>query len=147
MTKPRRHPPEARWEHFEHGADIGVRGLAPTKAEAFEQCARSLIAAIADVTSIHGDDCVEIACSAPDDELLLVEWLNELIYEMSVRRLVFGRFEVAIADHSLTAKAWGEPVGHLRHAPAVEPKGATYTALEVVQQPDGTWHAQCVVDV
>ena len=24
----------ARWEHFPHGADIGVRGFGPTKAEA-----------------------------------------------------------------------------------------------------------------
>ena len=22
----------ARWEHFDHGADIGVRGLGPTRA-------------------------------------------------------------------------------------------------------------------
>jgi len=138
---------EAHWEHFEHGADIGVRGIAPTKAQAFEQCARSLIAAIADLASIHGDECVEIACSAADDELLLVEWLNELVYEMSVRRLVFGRFDVAITDHALSAKAWGEPVGTLSQPPTVEPKGATYTALDVTQRLDGTWLAQCVVDV
>ena len=138
---------EAHWEHFEHGADIGVRGIAPTKAQAFEQCARSLIAAVADLTSIRGEQCVEIVCSATDDELLLVEWLNELIYEMSVRHLVFGRFEVAIIDHNLSAKAWGEPVEHLSHTPAVEAKGATYTALAVTQRPDGMWLAQCVVDV
>ena len=124
---------EAHWEHFEHGADIGVRGIAPTKAQAFEQCARSLIAAIADLASIHGDECVEIACS--------------LVYEMSVRRLVFGRFDVAITDHALSAKAWGEPVGTLSQPPTVEPKGATYTALDVTQRLDGTWLAQCVVDV
>ena len=138
---------EARWEHFEHGADIGVRGIAPTKAQAFEQCARSLIAAIADLASIRGEQCVKITCSASDEELLLVEWLNELIYEMSVRHLVFGRFEIEISNHDLSAKVWGEPVEYLRHAPTVEPKGATYTALEVVQQPDGSWLAQCVVDV
>jgi SHS2 domain-containing protein len=25
-----------RWEHFDHGADIGVRGFGPTPAAAFE---------------------------------------------------------------------------------------------------------------
>jgi SHS2 domain-containing protein len=31
--------------------------------------------------------------------------------------------------------------------PAVEPKGATLTALKVERQDDGAWVAQCVVDV
>jgi SHS2 domain-containing protein len=37
-------------------------------------------------------------------------------------------------------------VDPVRHEPAVEVKGATYTALRV-QQTDGHWLAQCVVDV
>jgi tRNA nucleotidyltransferase (CCA-adding enzyme) len=35
-----------RWEHFEHGADIGVRGLGTSKAGAFEQAALALMAVI-----------------------------------------------------------------------------------------------------
>lgn len=31
-----------RWEHFEHGADIGIRGVGSTKAEAFAQAAMAL---------------------------------------------------------------------------------------------------------
>jgi SHS2 domain-containing protein len=46
----------------------------------------------------------------------------------------------------LTATARGEPVDVARHEPAVEIKGATYTAL-AVEQTDGQWRAQCVVDV
>ena len=38
----------ARWEHFPHGADIGVRGIAPTKAGAFEQAALAMTAIVAD---------------------------------------------------------------------------------------------------
>ena len=47
----------------------------------------------------------------------------------------------------LRATAWGEPVVVARHRPAVEVKGATYTALCVARQPDGRWLAQTVVDV
>jgi SHS2 domain-containing protein len=89
---------------------------------------------------------VDVQCSAPDDELLLVDWLNALIFEMATRKLLFARFEVDIADHRLTARAWGEPVTNQQHQPAVEVKGATYTSLRVAQQ-DGAWLAQCVVDV
>jgi tRNA nucleotidyltransferase (CCA-adding enzyme) len=34
-----------------------------------------------------------------------------------------------------------------RHQPAVEVKGATYTALKVARDEQGRWVAQCVVDV
>src|SRR5258708_14308652 len=46
---------------------------------------------------------------SPDDELLFVDWLNALIYEMATRSAVFGRFEVRLSDHRLEAIAWGEP--------------------------------------
>lgn len=87
-----------------------------------------------------------VACQAPNDELLLVEWLNALIYEMAVRAMVFGDFSIEIDGGALRATAYGEAVDVDRHEPAVEIKGATLTALQVIQGPDG-WRAQCVVDV
>jgi len=136
-----------RWEHFEHVADIGVRGYGATLAEAFEQAALGMIAVITDPTSVRPDQAVEISCEEPDRELLLVDWLNALIYEMTTRNLLFGRFEVDIQDTKLQAAAWGEPVDIERHRPAVEVKGATYTELEVSELPEGGWRVQCVVDV
>ena len=47
----------------------------------------------------------------------------------------------------LEASAWGEPLDVVRHQPAVEVKGATYTGLLVMQTPEGRWIAECVVDV
>jgi protein archease len=138
---------EAGWEHFEHEADIGVRGTGPTREAAFEQAALALTAVVTDPARVQARERVQVACEAPDDELLLVDWLNALVYEMAVRRCLFARFAVRIEGHRLQGEAWGEPVQAARHAPAVEVKGATYTALRVAQQPDGSWLAQCVVDV
>ncbi len=137
----------ARWEHFPHQADIGVRGLGATLAEAFEQAALALTAVIADPSEVAPRDMIRLSCEAPDAELLLVDWLNRLIYEMATRNMLFSRFEVHLEGNRLTAQAWGEALETARHHPAVEVKGATYTALKVVQQPDGSWLAQCVVDV
>ena len=39
---------EARYEHFSHGADVGVRGFGASPAEAFEQAALALTAAISE---------------------------------------------------------------------------------------------------
>ena len=135
-----------RWEHYEHGADIGVRGLGASKAEAFEQAALALSAVVTDPAALEARERVEIACEAPDDELLFAEWLNALIYEMSTRRMLFGRFAVRLDGGRLAGEAWGEPADAQRHQPAVEVKGATYTTLRVAQQ-DGEWLAQTVVDV
>ena len=137
----------ARWEHFSHQADIGVRGLGATLAKAFEQAALALTAVITDPADVVPREMIRLSCEAPDAELLLVDWLNKLIYEMATRNMLFSRFEVHLEGEHLAAQAWGEALETARHRPAVEVKGATYTALKVAQQPDGSWMAQCVVDV
>jgi len=135
------------WEHFRHGADVGVRGSGVSRAEAFEQAALALTAVIADPSHVHGEVLVDIRCEAPDDEMLLVDWLNALIYEMATRDLLFGRFAVTLHDHVLDAKVWGQSLDRERHQPSVEVKAVTYTELSMAQREDGTWVAQCVVDV
>ncbi|KWZ38270.1 archease [Burkholderia savannae] len=137
----------AFWEHFQHGADIGVRGVGDTLAQAYEQVALALTAIVANPASIRPLRDIEIACAETDRELLLVDWLNAIVYEMAVRKMVFGRFDVTLAEDGLRARVAGEPVDVARHRPAVEPKGATYTALRVDRLDDGAWIAECVVDV
>lgn len=136
----------AHWEHFHHQADIGVRGSGSTPAAAFEQAALGLTAVITDPSGVSHETSVELHCEAPDLELLLVDWLNALIYEMATRKMLFSRFQVSLEDDRLEATAWGEPIDRSRHQPAVEIKGATYTEL-YVDQLEGVWIAQCVVDV
>lgn len=135
-----------RWEHFEHDADIGVRGIGTTKAAAFEQAALALTALVTEPARVAPAQRVDVHCEAPDDELLLAEWLNRLIYEMATRGMLFGRFRVRLAASSLMGSAWGEPVDVARHHPAVEPKGATFTALRVALN-GNRWVAQTIVDV
>lgn len=138
---------KGRWELIPHGADIGVRGIGSSKEEAFEQAAVALTAVITDPDSVAAKALVEVTCEAPDDELLLVEWLNALVYEMATRAMLFARFEVHIDGGKLAGKAWGEPIDIGRHELGVEVKGATCTELKVAQDAEGAWVAQCVVDV
>jgi len=135
------------WEHFAHGADIGVRGIGATRDEAFEQAALALTAVVTDPGGVAPQAAVEFRCEAPDDELLFADWLNALIYEMATRGMVFGRYAVRGEERTLTGIAWGEALDRARHRPAVEVKAATYTELSVVRRGDGSWVAQCVVDV
>lgn len=140
-------PARERWEHFDHGADIGVRGYGPTPAAAFEQAALALTAVITGPDTVMARETVPIVCESDNDELLLVAWLNAIVSEMSARRMLFGRFHVDLQGGRLSATASGEPLSVRRHQPAVEVKGATYTALRVARTADGGWLAQTVVDV
>ena len=137
----------AGWEQFPHDADIGIRGFGPTIEAAFEQAALALMHIVTDVARVEPREAVPITCEAPDQEVLLVDWLNALIFEMATRSMLFARFEVRIEEGHLTATAWGEPIDPTRHRLGVEVKGATFTALRVARREDGIWLAQCVVDV
>ena len=139
------------WELFPHEADVGVRGRGATRAEAFAGAAMAMTAAICDPARVGAGETVNIECTAPDEEMLLLDWLNTLIYEMATRRMLFSRFDVdirqGIADLQLRAVAGGEAVDVARHQPAAEVKGASFCELTVRREPDGNWLAQCVVDV
>jgi SHS2 domain-containing protein len=136
-----------RWEHYPHQADVGVRGVGATRGEAFEQASMALTAVVADLEAVRPIDPLEITCKADDDEMLLVEWLSRLIYEMSTRRMLFSRFDIFVGEKHLKARIWGEPIDANKHSLAVEVKAVTYYDLAVRQMPDGSWKAQCVLDV
>jgi tRNA nucleotidyltransferase (CCA-adding enzyme) len=142
---------ESGWEHFDHGADIGVRGFAPSLEAAFAQAAVALTAVVTDPELVHGNQRVVVDCEAPDSEMLLMTWLNAVISQMGIRQMLFRRYQVAIhsrADRlSLHGELFGEAVDPDRHQPAVEVKGATATELRVFRDSRARWVAQCIVDV
>lgn len=138
---------KGRWEHYSHPADMGVRGFGRTREDAFAQAALAMTAIIVDPAKIECRTAVDIVCEDDDDEMLFWHWLSGLLFEMGLRNMVFGRFELHSVEGGLRATAWGEEVDKARHEPAVEVKAATFADLKVDRDQDGTWMAQCVVDV
>lgn len=139
-------PTTKAWEHFAHGADIGVRGIGKNIDEAFEMGAHALSAIVAELKEIKPTESLEIHCHAPNLEILFFDWINALIYEMDTRHMVFGEFEVHIQKNDLKAKVWGELLDVKKHSSTVEPKGATMTELKVGNK-ENLWIVQCIVDV
>lgn len=135
------------WVQEAHAADMIVCGFGTDAAQAFANAARAMVAAMTPLKRIAARETVRVRCRAPDLDMLLYDWLNAVIYEMATRRMLFGDFRVRIEDNRLVADLLGEPVDTARHAPAVEPKGATLSELSVRRRPDGRWAARCVVDV
>lgn len=135
------------WEHISHPSDMGIRGVGATREQAFAQAAVGLTAIITAPEGVRPDRAVQIECREEDDELLLCKWLSTLLYEMDMRGMLFGRFDVEAIDGGVRAVAWGEPVDVERHEPAVEVKAVTYAGLKVERNEQGQWVVECIVDV
>ena len=93
----------AGWEHYPHGADIGLRGIGPSRECAFEQAALALTAVITDPHLVKPLKHVVVSVTEPDPELLLAKWLNAVIFEMAVERMLFSRFSVRLDGSGLQA--------------------------------------------
>lgn len=135
------------WEHFHHQADIGIRGIGDTLEAAFAGGAAALMAVICSPETVEPKQAVRIQLEAGEKDLLFADWINALIYEMDIRKMLFGRFEVELNNHGLTAKAWGEKTDPDKHELAVEVKAATFMELKAYKNSDDQWVVQCVVDV
>jgi len=134
------------WEHFAHQADIGIKATADSLSRAFEEAALALTAIITEPAKVEAVESVKIECSGENEELLLVNWLSSVIYEMDVRKILFSKFEVKIENLKLFAVVRGEKINQSKHMPAVEPKAVTYNQLSVKNE-KGKWTVQCVIDV
>lgn len=134
------------YETFAHEADMGVRGIGKTLMEAFENGARAMFSIMLDIETVDPREKVEIRCSAPDEETLFVEWLNELLAQASLKEMVFSDFKVeSVEGGSLRGYALGERLLPEKHRVKVEVKAATYSMLKIDKNHE--YLAQCVVDV
>lgn len=135
-----------RFETFDHGADIGIRGYGRSIKEAFENGARAMFSVMVDIDEVKVKETREIFCEAPDVESLFVEWLNSLLSTAHLGRMLFSDFQVEIMDGKLKGYAGGENLDIERHDMRTEVKAATYSMLKVEKVND-IYVAQCVVDV
>jgi SHS2 domain-containing protein len=137
---------EMGYETFEHEADIGIKGFGRTLGEAFENGARAMFSIMLDLARVEARDKVRIYCSAPDEETLFVEWLNELLAQASLKEMAFSDFKVETLDRGeLHGYALGEKLDQEKHKVKVEVKAATYSMLKVYK--NKIYTAQCIVDV
>ncbi len=132
---------------FEHTADVGIEAEGASREELFAEMARGLFSLVVDRTdAVEARERVEVSLPPDEDDYLLFDWLNELLYRFDAERLVFARFQVRFDDDGLHGEAWGEPLDPKRHQLGHEVKAITYHELRVWQD-DGRWRARIIVDI
>lgn len=144
---------EGSYRLFEHTADFGVEAEGPTLAALFAAAARGMFAVVTDPAMVRPAREWPVAVSAPDLELLLHAFLDELLYLHLVWRVLvadLGPVEVrepaAGAEGQVRAVARGEPLDPTRHELRVEIKAVTLHGLRVERSGAG-WRARVVFDV
>jgi SHS2 domain-containing protein len=107
------------------------------------------MAVMTDPARVSPETVVEVRREAPDEELLLLEWLDAILFQVATQRLLFSKFLVRFPERNrIEGAMFGEPLDPSKHELAVEVKGPTCTELSVRKdQQSGLWIAQCVVDV
>ncbi|MBE0480762.1 MAG: archease [Dehalococcoidia bacterium] len=122
----------AHFEIIDHAADIGLAAWGETFEEALAGLAEGMFSIMADLGTIEERLCRKVKVESPDQESLVVDWLNELLYIADIERLVFCRFEITgLAGCGLLAECHGERIDPAKHRLGPAVKAATYHMLAV----------------
>jgi len=135
------------FEVFDHTADLGLRIRAADLNSLFVEAARALLAVI-----VSNPDAVEprearaIRISGSVREDLLLDWLDELLFQFESKQFLVSQTEVTVGEDGLEAIARGETCDVARHLLAHEVKAVTYHGLKV-EEADGGWLAEVILDI
>ena len=138
------------WAVVEHTADLGIEVRAASLGELFADAAAGLADTIVPVAAVRSLEERELSVEAPALDLLLVSWLEELLYVFDTEELLLstGVVDVRAGDGAcaLEARMRGERWDRERHPQKVQVKAITYHGLEVVRDGEG-WFARVIFDI
>ena len=123
---------EKDFEIVDHTADVGIIAYGANLSQAFANAARALFSLIVDIDNVEEVIYRDIELTAQDEESLLVEWLNELIYLFDAENILFKRFDITeLKNTRLKVRNYGEKVDSTKHKLKTGVKAATYHMLKV----------------
>ena len=138
------------WAVVEHTADVGIEVRAATLEALFVDAAGGFCDAITEVSRIGAGEERTFEVDAAGLDLLLVAWLEELLFRFETTGVLYPRGEATVEGKgdswSLRARMHGERFDAGRHPLKVQVKAITYHALEVARDEQG-WRARVIFDI
>jgi SHS2 domain-containing protein len=134
-----------KFEILEHTADLKIKVFGKTKEELFENAMVGMFEAAKYEKEIKSQKSkVKIKIKSIDLPSLLVDFLNEVLYLVETKRLVFEKVEFKkFAENEIEAILFGKPLKRM----GVHIKGVTYHDLKVRAKKDGFWQATILFDI
>ena len=132
-------------------ADLAFRAWGQTVEKTFIAAADATMhAMVEDLATIAPREQRTFELHDEQLDLLLLQFLQELLFYKDAQRLMLRVYEVSINPQdqgfTLQARAAGEALDSVKHALGADVKGVTLHRLQVVQTPNG-WEATVVLDV
>jgi len=132
-------------------ADIAFDAWGKTLEEAFAEAARATVQVmVEDLSTVSRRETVEVKLDERSEEMLLFDFLNELIFYKDARRLLLLPIKLTIARTaagcSLQATLEGEEIDPAKHPLNTDVKAVTMLRFSLSQVPEG-WRATVVLDV
>jgi len=121
-----------KFEPFEHTADIGLVVYGLTLKTLFKNSASGMFSFLADLSSITPDKKVFIEVRGIDYESLLINFLNEMLFQFNTKKIIFSEFNIKqFKKYYLKAEISGCRLSELKTGPHYEIKAATYHNLKI----------------
>jgi len=131
----------------EHTADVSIKAYGRDLKELFRNSALGMFNILADLEGITTSMELEIKVVAPDTEELLVEWLDELLYNFYTKHIIFSSFDIIeFSDNNLVAKVKGRFVGENKNRLKTEIKAATRHNLKIMKR-DSLYEVRIIFDI
>jgi len=138
------------YRFLDHTADIAVEIAAGSLGDLFAEALVAFAEVVTEPARIEERLVRHFELAAPGPDLLLVDWLTELLYAFESEGLLFRRAEVDVAAAAggfrLVADAHGEPRDDARHPIKVLVKAVTYHGLVIEETAQG-FRARVVFDI
>ena len=133
--------------HINHTADDGYEIIADSLEELFYEAGYELLDMLYDRKTISEKDTKEINLESPSLDMLLHDFLAELLEIAQYQLFPIKRIEILeLSDQNLRAKVYGEPFDPKKHKFRLEIKAVTYHQLAVKKQ-GNKWFGRVIFDL
>ena len=138
------------YEFFDHTGDVGASLTGRTLDELYASAALAFTDTITPLEGVEPRRAEELDVAAPELDLLLVDFLSELLYRFDTRGALIREAQVEVRERDGGWALQGTLIGE-RHDPARHPirvlvKAVTYHGLEITRQ-DHEWRCRIVFDI
>ena len=135
---------------LDHTGDIAVSVTGRGVSQLFADASAAFTDSITTLDRVEPKRPEEVDLDAPELDLLLVDFLSELLYRFDTRGWLTRHAEVELHEKdggwTLQGTLRGERLDPARHLIKVLIKAVTYHGLHV-EQADGLWSATIVFDI
>jgi len=127
-------------------ADVAIEVWAETIEGLFQDSGLAVSEVMVDTKTVEQKIELDISLNSTSVEMLLYDFLSEIVYLKDAKSLLFSRFDVKINEFDLFAKLWGEKIDRERHHLRTDVKAVTLYRFEVKKE-NGIWKAEFVLDI